>query len=530
MGARGRVQWARMKISRSLLPVLVMGLPLSAADFATGIRAVLPPAEKAAAPAPAAAPAETPAEPAKAEEAPAPEASTAMAKVELSYTEDAGPAADVTPEAHAEEYKHFCTMLKEQAEKNIYDFCPAMEQVLKATNDPFAVEGWMDKAAKEGYAAAQQFMADKRLVNVRMDELQSADVKAAYALARKAADAGYDPAKVNVYMCMKNGVGVAKDEKAAEKYILNACKGGGFIPRFKWLQLSGRLANFDDRERAEVKAELERKNDHVAYFIAQLAPTAADKVDWYRKAAELGNAEALYALSVMVSERDPKAGFELLKEAIKHHSAEAMLDLATALTEGDPNALVMKQAGISHDDVTGRHLAKLAGMLGSAKACFWLGHVYHDGVYGLKKDDAAAYRWFEKGALAGSLACGTSQGIMLLTGLGTEQQVKQGLAHLNAAANAGSPHAVVGLAYALYNGLGTDKNARKAAEILQEAAAMGNPEAYIYMAYITAKGGADLPADAKRAERYVRLASLDMKDEAKQMYEKLLAEGWTLEP
>ena len=513
-----------MKLFRSILPVLALTLPVSA-DFATGIRAVLPPAQKAEVAAPAAAP--------KPEAPPTADASATAAPripAELSYTPDEGPAADVSPAAHAALYADFKKALKEQAEKNLYDFCPAMELVLKATNDPFAVQQWMEKAAGEGLAAAQQYVADQRLVHIRMDELQSAEVKAAYAMARKAADAGYDPAKVNVYMCLKNGVGVAKDEKAAEKYILEACKSKGFITRFKWLQLSGRLSTFEDRERAEVKAEIERGNDHVVYFISSLAPTAAEKSEWLMKAAKLGNPEALYMLSAMASQKNPKASFELLKEAIKLHSAEGMFTLGVALTDADPNSELMKTAGIGHDDKTGRHLVKLAGMLGSVSAHTWLGHMYHDGVFGVQQNDAVSYRWFEKGALSGSLRCSTAQGVMLLRGIGTQKEEKRGLAYLNAAANAGNPEAVMALAYAVYSGIGVEANARKAAEMLEEAAAMGNPAAYICLAYITSKGGVDLPADPKRAERYIRLAKLDMKDEAQQLYDKLMAEGWVPEP
>lgn len=515
-----------MKLFRSAFPLLLLTLP-SSADFATGVRAVLPPAQKAESESPAEAlmPAAAAETPAASETAAQPEAPK-----ELSYTADEGPAADVSPAAHAEEYAAFKAALREQAEKNLYDFCPAMDAVLKATNDPFAVDAWMKKAADEGLSAAQQYVADQRLVNVRMDELQSAEVKAAYTLARKAADAGYDPAKVNVYMCLKNGVGVKKDEKAADKYILDACKSKGFIPRFKWLQLSGRLTTFADRERAEVKAEIERGNDHVVYFLSTLAPTAADKHEWLLKAAKLGNPEALYTLSAMASQKDPKASFELLKEAIKAHSAEGMYALGVALTDADPDSELMKTAGIGHDDVTGRRLVKLAGMLGSSSAQFWLGHVYHDGVFGVTKDDAAAYRWFERGAKSGSVTCASSMGVMQLLGLGTEKDVKKGLGYLNMAANAGNPDAVMALAYAVYTGQGTAANARKAAEMLEEAAAMGNPAAYICLAYVTAKGGVDLPADPKRAERYVRLAKLDLKDEAQQLFDKLMADGWTPEP
>ncbi|MBR4311482.1 MAG: hypothetical protein IKT79_10660, partial [Akkermansia sp.] len=67
-------------------------------------------------------------------------------------------------------------------------------------------------------------------------------------------------------------------------------------------------------------------------------------------------------------------------------------------------------------------------------------------------------------------------------------------------------------------------------KLLQEAAAMGQKRAYVYMAYITAKGGSNMTADPRMAERYVRMAALDLKEEAKTLYDKLMAEGWNPEP
>ena len=50
------------------------------------------------------------------------------------------------------------------------------------------------------------------------------------------------------------------------------------------------------------------------------------------------------------------------------------------------------------------------------------------------------------------------------------------------------------------------------------------------MAYLTARGGNNVTADPKQAERYVRMAALDLKDEARELYDKLMAEGWNPEP
>lgn len=519
-----------MKAPFYLLPLLAAA-PLhaqDAADFSTAIRKFLPPA-KAEVLAPAAE------EPAAAAETPADEpkaATPAAEEAPLTFTKDEGPAKDTAPAAHAEEYKKFCELLKEAGEKNLYDFCPAASVVLGATNDEFALDTWMEKAAAEGIAPAMQYVADRRMSNIPADKLQSAPVKEAYALVRKAADAGYDPAKINVYMCMSMGIGTAKDEKGAERYLMDACKSGSPIPRFKWLQMTRRLAEFGDKDRPEVKAEIDRRNHHVTYFLATKATTETEAFEWFKKAAEMGNPEAFYALSALLSHTEPKKSFDMLSQAIKLHSSEAMCVLGNVLTEG--KADVLQQTGLQHDDVAGRRLLKLASMIGNPTACYWLGKAYSKGEFGMPKNNERAYRHFETGAIIGSPACGLSQGIMLLRGLGVKKDERKALYHLNMAANAGNPEAVVALAYALYTGTGVAKDTAKAAEILQEAAALQFPRAYVYLAYITAKDSKEGSFEARQADKYLRKAQLDLspedKKKAQELYDTLMKNGWVPEP
>ena len=449
---------------------------------------------------------------------------------ELSFTPDAPRAADVSPEAHPEAYARFVEHLNQQLKDNTYDFCLALREILEATNDEFAVMRWMEKAAAEGNPVACQFVGDRKLTRVARDQVQSPEIKAAYELVRKAADAGYDAAKINVCMCMKMGIGTAQDEEAADKYIFEACRSGNMIPRYKWMQMSGRLRSWEDRERPEVAAEINRGNHHVMYYLSGLAPTAAEQVGLLRQAAEKGNPEALYALSALSSRNAPKESFTLLKEAVRLHSADALFAMGSAMTDGDPSNPVLQEAGVQHNDAAGRGFIKLAAMMGNVTASFWLGSVNYYGKCGMSEDKARAFLHFDQGATAGNATCGTAAGIMLLRGLGVPQDTRKGLYYLNVAANAGIPHAVILLAYAQHEGLGLPADTRAACKLLQEAAAMGQKRAYVYLAYLTAKGGANQPADVKTAERYVRMASLDMKEAAKEMYDKLMAEGWNPEP
>lgn len=461
---------------------------------------------------------------------PAPAKAMPVKKVELTFTPDAPRAADTTPEAHPEAYTRFIAQLDQQLKDNTYDFCGALREILEATNDEFAVMSWMEKAAAEGNPVACQFVGDRKLTRVARDKAQSPEIKEAYALVRKAADAGYDAAKINVCMCMKMGIGTEQDAEAADKYMFDACRSGNMIPRYKWLQMNGRLQSWEDRERPEVAAEINRGNHHVLYFLSKLAPSAAEQIGMLRQAAEKGNPEALYALSALSSRKAPKESFTLLKEAVRLHSADALFAMGSAMTDGNPDNPVLKEAGVEHNDAVGRGFIKLASMMGNAAASFWLGSVNFHGKCGMPEDKARAFRHFDNGALGGNPTCGTAAGIMLLRGLGIPQDTRKGLYYLNVAANAGVPHAVIMLAYAQHEGLGLPADTKAACKLLQEAAAMGQKRAYVYLAYLTAKGGLNQPADPKLAERYVRMARLDMKDEAQKLYDQLMAEGWNPEP
>lgn len=463
---------------------------------------------------------------------PAPASSMPVKKIELTFTPDTPRAADTSPDAHPEAYANFTAALDDVLQQNIYDFCQPLRIVLEATNDEFAVMSWMQKAADEGKPAACQFVGDRALTNISRDKIQAPEIKAAYAMVRKAADAGFDAAKINVCMCMQMGIGTAKDETAARKYMFEACKSGSIIPRYKWLQMEGRLATWDDRERPEVKAEIDRGNHHVLYYLSSKAPTALERITMLRQAAEKGNAEALFTLSALSAEKSPRDSFTLLKEAVRLHSADALYSLGSAMTEGDPNNPVLREAGVQHNDTVGRAFIKLAAMMNHVGASFWLGSMTYHGKCGMEQNKERAFRHFDYGASIGNATCGTAAGIMLLRGLGIPQDTRKGLYYLNVAANAGVPHAVIMLAYAQHTGTGLPADSKAASKLLQEAAAMGQKQAYIYMAYIAAKGGAHLTADPKLAERYVRLASLDMKNknQAKEAFDKLMTEGWNPEP
>ena len=444
----------------------------------------------------------------------------------MQETKDPGPAADISPAAHPQEYAAFKERLQQEAKDCNYDFMPAMKAILNATNDEFAIDAWMQQAAKEGIAPAMQYIGDKMISFITEDEIKGQKGKDAFALLKKAADAGYAPALLNVALARMNGLGTYKDEAQARKDMLAACKDGKFVPRFKWLQLTGRLQGFDSKDKPEVKAEIDRGNHHVVYFLAMQAENLNDQSEWMQKAAKLGNPEAVYALSAACSASMPKESYQLLQEAVKMHSPSAVLLLGNLLTDPKkPDAV--KGLDIPYNDQVGRHLIRLAAMSGNPEARYMLGMCYHSGNFGFQKDESRAYRSFEMGTRGGDQLCATAQAIMLLKGMGVQKDEKASLPLILEAANRGSAGAIILMAYVQYKGLGgIPADAYKAKQTLQDAVANNIPEALVYLAYITAKGGANLTADEKESAMYLRMAQQDMKDEAQKLYDDLMKDGW----
>ncbi len=430
------------------------------------------------------------------------------------------------PATKAPSYELFLQKLDEQVQKNLHDYCPAMQVALEATGDEFAALQWMQKAAAAGNAAALHYQADIELAYAPADDLLSPRLRKAYEDMRKAAQKGYDPSKCSVVLCLKHGIGVKKDEAAARKYMYEACKSGTFIPRLRWLLLENRLESFEDRERKEVKGEIERGNYHVIYYLALLAEKNEDRVEWLRKAAELGCPEAYNALSVILSGSGKyKESYDILKTAASLHNPDALYVLGSILLETPTPDPKLAGLDIRPDNKTAMHFLRLASLLRQNEATYLVGRSYYGGENGLPCDKAKAYGHFATAAQLRHIPSRAAAGLMQLKGEGTAPNAKQGLRSITMAANTRYRYAVVLLAYAHYKGLGVPADAGKAAELLQEAAALGYPRAYVDLAYITAKGGPGEEPNEKMAQAYLRMASLDLREKAQEYYAELEKAG-----
>lgn len=440
-------------------------------------------------------------------------------------------AEQAAPQDHPR-YGEFSNLLKKQVEAQSADYGAALDLVLTANGeDERAIDRWMQAAAAKGNAAAERWLITQTLSDVPLDKLLSPEVRAAYQKLDKVAAKGYVPAMLDKTTCLELGLGVAKNSEAARKALMEACRGGNFSARVQWLIATKRLESFSDKEKPEVASEIKRGNHYVMLRLANLATSAKDKVDWLTQAAEKGNGDAYFALSALSSRTQPKQSAVLLNEAVRLYAPDALFTLGTVLATDEPSNKFITEAGLERDPAKGLHLLRLAAAMGHAQSCLLLGNAYYNGHLGLTKDDARAYHYFSVPQVAGVSAIASARGLLLLLGRGVKQDTAKALEILNRAAKVGFPRASMHLAYAYYMGIGVKADARRAADYLSEAAAMGIPGAYVYLAYITSKGGEGLPADKEQALRYVRLAAMDMGDQAQKLYDRLMASGeWIPQP
>ena len=244
------------------------------------------------------------------------------------------------PESAKTGYKAFRERLNAQVKANIYDFCPAMTIVYNSLGDELAFEPWMERAAKEGNPAAIQFVCNRKARFLTAKTAMSAEAKECFAQMKKAAESGYDPAVISLYLFMSQGIGTPANAEAAGKFIFSACKSGSFMPRHRWLLASGRLNSFEDRNLPEVRSEVERGNDMVIYELSRRATKAEDQLAWLRAAAEKGNAQALHDLAFAISTTNPEAGYKLLQDAVKLHTRTRYLRWANSLSPHRSNCLI----------------------------------------------------------------------------------------------------------------------------------------------------------------------------------------------
>lgn len=436
-----------------------------------------------------------------------------------------------TVQQHEEAYQQFKKALDEQAAANSTNPCPAITIALNATNDEFCIDEWMQRAANEGNPVALNFIGTKHLYYVPDDKRLSPEVKEAVALVKKAANKNYVPAMVDYSTFLRNGVGVIKNTREADRLLLEACKAGNFETRFSWLLQTDRLAKYEDLQRPEVKAEIARGNHHILFYMSGKAPNNFTMLNMLTQAARMGNHSAMYELSMHLSQVDIKIGYQYLKLAAEQHNPMAISVLGQYhVSPADDKT---KDLRLQKDAAAGVYLLKVASMLGNTAAHSLLSHMYYHGQCGLPKDTAKAYRHIEEGAAARpDVGFMTAMGYMLLKGEGVEQNTEKGKELISLAAKQGYPHALAMMAYVNFRGIGIPQNPKEAVYMLESMAVQGIDVCFVFLALMYDEGTEGLPQDPKKVQYYMGHAKRALGDYAQQVFDrhKKQSGGWYMAP
>ncbi|MBQ4636716.1 MAG: sel1 repeat family protein [Akkermansia sp.] len=429
------------------------------------------------------------------------------------------------PAAHEAQYQQFKQQLQGLTKKNSFDLSKALFTILKATNDEFSIEQWMQRAADEGEPAAMLFMAQKHLIMLPKEKYRAPEVRTAVTKIKKASDAKYVPAMVEYSRCLKEGIGAFKNEAAAEKLLIQACSGGSFEARFAWLLQTERMNTYEDMQRPEIQAEIKRGNHYVLQHMSILAKENKAILQLLNQAALKGNGRAYYELSELIKEVNIAESYRLLQSAVRFRNPDALYRMAMYMIAPPPSLEI--NVGPVRNPQAGVIMLKMASILGQIDSRAELSRIYYEGKHGQSKDYTKAYRHATIGAmLSGAPALLAAQGQMLLNGIGTQQDLETGIKLIKTASRQYT-HAKSLLGYAYFKGLGVTKNISTATMHFEDAVAHKDPVALIYLALMF-----DAENQASKSQYYLDHAESKLPGKAKIIFKNLKATpgGWQVPP
>ncbi len=411
------------------------------------------------------------------------------------------------------------------------DFYAAAKLVVDTTGDPTLMQPLMERAAKEGSAAATTWLALgelQRLHTLGADLGTDARAKALRAQVDAAAAKQYAPALVQASQLAAAGVGAAPDQQLATRYLMEACRLKSSQARAAYLMVSGRLAD-GDLTRPEIASELAKGNYYLEELLAQMQGDTAKGVEWLRKASAHGSPAAPFVLAgSQAAGLGQEEALEQLTLAADRHFPTAMAYLgAIALRAG-----LFRTEGLelAQDAEAGLRRLLYAAALGNGVAAHTLATAYGQKEAGPVPPDLI-YRLYRLAADQGEPFGMAGCGYCLLTGRGCRQDAKEGEALLRRAADKGANWAHQALASAYFNGFGVKADMFAATNALTEDAQAGSLHAYSTMAALVALGNEAARPDPARAAVYLDLAREKGEPQAQEVYDTIIkAGGWRFMP
>ncbi|WP_220427331.1 Sel1-like repeat-containing protein kinase family protein [Eggerthella lenta] len=198
----------------------------------------------------------------------------------------------------------------------------------------------------------------------------------------------------------------------------------------------------------------------------------ARAADWWRKAAEHGNAMAQFNLGWCYQdgygvERDDARAAEWYRKAAEQGNARAQNSLGSCYWDG---------RGVEQDYAQAAEWYRKAAEQGNARAQFNLG-LYYWSECGVERDDARAAKWFRKAAEQGDTMAQNNLGFCYIAGRGVEEDDGRAVEWWRKAAERGEAVAQNNLGWCYQKGYGVEQDYAQAVEWYRKAAEQGNAKA-----------------------------------------------------
>ncbi len=227
--------------------------------------------------------------------------------------------------------------------------------------------------------------------------------------------------------------------------------------------------------------------------------TDKEAVLWYRKAVEFGNSKAFVNLGNMYSEgrgvdKDDGEAFVQYRKAAELDDGEAMAKLG----------LMYKKGGwVKKDERKAAMWFNKAAELGNVEGLILLARIYESGI-GVKTNKEEVLNWYRKAADLDNTDAMVSIGdIYIVT------NVKTAATWYRKAADLDNTDAMVRLGLMYLKGIGVKTNIEEAVRLLQKAAGFGKNSAVFLLGYIYEKGEGIGQDEEVAANWYRKAAVLD---------------------
>ncbi len=360
-----------------------------------------------------------------------------------------------------------------------------------------------------GYGVAK----DQSRAESILDSLTESEKETIFLWYKNKAEAGYYSAQSHLAGMFEEGFGVAADHKQAVLWRgasldgLERAAEEGDKYAHAWLgdhYLTRHPEDALEWYRKAAEQGLAEAQDTLGFMHAEgrgVTKDEAEAVKWYRKAADQGLAIAQWNLGTMYEQGRGVAKNDT--EAVKWYRKAA--DQGLAVGQAALGLMLLQGHGVTKSDVEAVEWFRKAAEQGFAAAENYLGSMYAEGI-GVTKDQPKALEWYLRAAEQGNAEAQTNLGRMYAQGRGVTKDEAQAVEWYRKAAEQEDVGAQCLLGTMYEGGLGVKKNPVKAVEWYRKAAEQGNAVGQLLLGTMYAQGRG-VPSDESKAVEWYRKAA-----------------------